>query len=50
MIEIRKTAIALEETELIELERIITDKDEKEALALLGKRAYDKVACVQQGR
>jgi len=29
MLEIRKTAILLEEKELLELERIMTDRDEK---------------------
>ena len=31
MLEIRKTAIALDEEELLELERIVIDRDEKEA-------------------
>jgi hypothetical protein len=44
MIEIRKTAIALEELELIELERILTDEDEKEALIFLKKAVHIKVA------
>jgi hypothetical protein len=44
MIEIRKTAISLEEPELIELERIMTDEDEKEALVFLRKTVYSKVA------
>ena len=35
MLEIRKTAIALEEEELLELEQIIVDRDEKEALIFL---------------
>jgi hypothetical protein len=43
MIEIRKTAIALEEEELLELERIMVDRDEKEALDFLKKSVYDKV-------
>ena len=37
MIEVRKTAIALEEEDLIELERIIADEDEREALIFLRK-------------
>lgn len=32
MIEIRKIAITLDEPELIKLERILTDEDDKEAL------------------
>lgn len=44
MLEIRKTAIALEEEELIELEQIMTDADEKSALVFLKKSVYNKVA------
>jgi len=50
MLDIRKTAIALEEEELLELERIIVDRDEKEALTFLRKSVYDKVARYQQVR
>ncbi len=50
MLEIRKTAIALEEEELLELEQIIIDPDEKEALGFLKKSVHDKVARSQQGR
>jgi len=50
MLEIRRTAIALDEEELLELERVITDRDEKGALVFLKKAVYDKVARSQQGR
>lgn len=50
MLEIRKAAIALDEQELMQLERIITDREEKEALAFLKKSVYDKVLHSQQGR
>jgi hypothetical protein len=50
MLEIRKTAISLEEEELIELERIITDEDEKEALIFLRKNVYAKAARSQGAR
>ena len=50
MLEIKKTAIALDEQELLELERIVTDGEEKEALAFLKKRVYDKIARAQQER
>ena len=50
MIQIRKTAIALEEEELLELERIMVDRDEKEALDFLKKSVYDKVVDSQQVR
>jgi len=50
MLEIRKTAISLDEKELLELERIITDADEKEALSFLRKAVYNKIARSQQGK
>jgi hypothetical protein len=50
MLEIRKTAIALGEEELLELERIIIDHDEKEALIFLKKAVYDKITRSQQGK
>ena len=50
MLEIRKTAIAFDENNLLWLERIITDRDEKEALIFLKKSVYDKIAHSQQGR
>ncbi len=50
MIEIRKTAIAFEEEELLELEQIIVDRDEREALDFLKKSVYDKVIDSQQVR
>ena len=50
MLEIRKAAIAFDEKELLELERIVTDRDEKEALRFLKKSVYDKIARSQQGR
>jgi hypothetical protein len=50
MIDIRKTAIALDEEELLELERIIVDRDEKEALVFLKKSVYDKVVSSQKVR
>ena len=50
MLEIRRTAIALDEEELLELERVMTDKDEKGALSFLKKVIYDKTARSQQGK
>lgn len=50
MLEIRKAAIALDEEEMLELERIVIDRDEKEALVFLKKSVYDKVAHSQQGK
>jgi len=49
MLEIKKTAIALDEQELLELERIVTDGEEKEALTFLKKCVYDKIARAQRG-
>jgi len=50
MLEIKKTAIPMEEQELMVLERILTDADEKEALEFLKKAVYDKILHSQQGR
>lgn len=50
MLEIRKTAIAFEEEELMELERIMIDRDEKEAIVFLKKSVYDKIVHSQQGK
>ena len=50
MVEPIKTAIALEEEELLELTRIMIGRDEKEAFNFLKKSVYDKVARIQQGR
>jgi len=50
MLEIRRTAIALDEEELVELERIVIDRDAEEALIFLKKSVYDKVARSQQGK
>ena len=50
MLEIRRTAIALDEKELLALERIVTDLDAKEALKFLKKSTYEKVARSQQGK
>jgi len=50
MLEIRRTAIAFDEQELLELERVITDRDEKGALSFLKRAVYDKIARSQQGK
>ena len=49
MLEIKRAAISLNEQELLQLERVITDKDEKEALSFLKKAVYDKISRSQQG-
>jgi hypothetical protein len=50
MLEIRKAAISLDEAEVLELERVITDRDEKEAMAFLKRCVYDRILHAQQGR
>ena len=50
MLEIKKAAVSLDERDLMELERIITDNDEKEALRFVKKSIYDRVLHSQQGR
>lgn len=50
MLEISKTAISLDEAELLELERIVTDGEEKEALVFLKKSVYEKVVRSQKGK
>ena len=50
MLEIRKTAVSFDERDLIELERIIIDSDEKEALHFLKKNVYDRISHAQQGK
>ncbi len=50
MLEIRKTAVSFDERDLIELERIVTDGDEKEALRFVKKFVYDRISHAQRGR
>lgn len=50
MLEIKRTALTLEANELMEMERVITDQDGKEALHFLRKHVYDRIAKAQQGR
>ncbi len=50
MLEIKKTVVALDEEDLIELERIMIDADEKGALTFLKKRVYDRALHAQQGK
>jgi len=50
MLEIRKAAVSLDERDMMELERIVTDGDEKEALRFIKKSIYDRIVHAQQGR
>ena len=50
MLEIRKTAVSFNEEDLMELERIVTDSDEKEALKFVKKAIYDRISHSQQAK
>jgi len=50
MLEIKKTAVSFDERDLLELERIVTDADEKEALRFVKRSIYDRILHSQQGR
>ncbi|MFW6147800.1 MAG: hypothetical protein ACOC6B_05335 [Thermodesulfobacteriota bacterium] len=50
MLELKKTAIALDEKELRKLEEIMIDREEAEALRFLKRAIYDKIARGQQNR
>ena len=50
MLEIKKTALSFDERDLMELERIVTDGDEKGAFLFLKKSIYDRIVHSQQGR
>jgi hypothetical protein len=49
VLEIKKTVIAFDENNLVELEQIITDEDEKAAFKFLRKSVYDRIRHYQQG-
>ena len=48
MLEIKNAVISFEANDLMELERIITDNDGKEALMFLKKAVYDRISQSQQ--
>jgi len=50
VLEIRKAAVSLDERDVMELERIVTDADEKEALRFVKKSIYDRIVQAQKGR
>lgn len=50
MLEIRKAAVAFDEKDLMELERIIVDGDKDEAMRFLKKCFYERILHSQQGR
>lgn len=50
MLEIKKTAIAFDEQDLMALEEIIIDQDEAAALKFLKRSVYNRIARAQQDR
>ncbi|MFC2071346.1 hypothetical protein ACFLUU_01315 [Chloroflexota bacterium] len=50
MLEIKKSAVSFDEQDIMELERIVTDGDEKEALRFIKRSIYDRILHSQQGR
>ena len=50
MLEIKKTAVSFDEQDIIELERIVMDNDEKEAFLFIKKAVYDRILHSQQGK
>jgi hypothetical protein len=50
MLEIKKSVIPFDEQDVMALERVITDDDEKEALIFLKRFVYDRILYSQQGR
>ena len=50
MLEIRKAAVAFDEKDLMELERIMVDSDKDEAMRFLKKYVYNRILHSQQGR
>ena len=50
MLEVKRTAIAVDEQELLELERVVTDRDEKGELSFLKKAVYNRITRSQQGK
>lgn len=50
MLEIQRVAVSFDESDLMQLERIVTDGDEKEALIFVKKSVYDRILHAQQGK
>jgi hypothetical protein len=50
MLEARKTAVSFDEQDIMELQRIIIDSDEKEPLQFIKKAVYDRILHSQQGK
>ena len=50
MLEIKKAAVSFDEQDIMELERIVMDDDEKEALRFVKKSIYERILQSQQGK
>ena len=50
MLEIRRTAVAFDEKDLMELETIMVDNDKDNAMWFLKKCVYNRILHSQQGR
>lgn len=50
MLEIKKSAVSLNQEELIELERVILDEDRDAAYQFLKKNIYRKLESSQEGK
>jgi hypothetical protein len=50
MLEIKKTAVSFDEQDIMELDRIVMDDDEKEALRFVKKSIYERILHSQQGK
>ncbi len=50
MLEIKKCVVSLDENDVMQLERIVTDGDEKEALGFIKRAVYDRILHAQQGK
>ena len=50
MLETKRTAVSFDEQDIVELERIVTDGDEKEAFRFVKKAIYDRILHSQQGK
>jgi hypothetical protein len=48
MLEIKKTVVSFEEKDLIEIEKIVIDNNETEALRFIKKAVYDRISHAQQ--
>ncbi len=50
MLEMKKTAVSFDETDLMALERIMVDDDHEEGMKFLKKCVYDRISRAQTGR